>query len=292
MTVRQLAKRAIERLLLLAPRSPRRMRGRALVLAYHNVVPDGLEGRGDASLHLPLGEFVGQVSLLQAQCRILPLEQVLGGARSDDGAVVAITFDDAYRGAVELALPELARRGLPATMFVAPGLLGAASFWWDEFADGSGEIPRAVRNRVLDIEAGRPGHTTAGPRLPVWYQCAAAEQLDTAARQGALTFGAHTWTHPNLTRLHADDLAMELTQPLAWLRASALRMVPVLSYPYGLSSPAVERAAADAGYDCALRVDGGWLAAGGSRWALPRFNVPAGLSLDGFRLRLSGMLPA
>ncbi len=37
---------------------------------------------------------------------------------------VAVTFDDAYRGAVTIAQDELTRHGFPSTLFVAPGLLG------------------------------------------------------------------------------------------------------------------------------------------------------------------------
>src|SRR5256886_8072315 len=49
---------------------------------------------------------------------------------------VAITFDDGYRGAVTLAVEELAQRGVPATLFVAPAFVGRGTFWWDVVAPG------------------------------------------------------------------------------------------------------------------------------------------------------------
>ncbi|HSH46168.1 MAG TPA: hypothetical protein VK966_09945, partial [Longimicrobiales bacterium] len=89
------------------------------VLAYHNVVEPEFAGRGDASLHLPLDRFVAQVEWIAATHDVVPLDSVAfprnGQARGRPRAV--ITFDDAYRGAVRYALPELERRGLPATVF-------------------------------------------------------------------------------------------------------------------------------------------------------------------------------
>jgi hypothetical protein len=53
----------------------------------------------------------------------------------------------------------------------------------------------------------------------------------------------------------------------------------------------VRLAAARAGYEGALAIDGGWLpAVPPDRYALPRVNVPPGLSLNGFVLRGAGLL--
>jgi peptidoglycan/xylan/chitin deacetylase (PgdA/CDA1 family) len=46
---------------------------------------------------------------------------------------VAITFDDGYADNMYVAKPVLERNGVPATVFVASGWVGAGrSFWWDE----------------------------------------------------------------------------------------------------------------------------------------------------------------
>lgn len=104
-------------------------------------------------------------------------------------------------------------------------------------------------------------------------------------------FGAHTWSHPNLARLEGEALREQLERPLRWIGDSGLPMIRYLAYPYGLSSPAVAVAAQEAGYDGGLLVEGGWLrGAGYDRFAIPRYNVPAGLTLDGLRLRMSGLL--
>ena len=38
-----------------------RLRGRRLILAYHNIIPTGSAPVGDRSLHLPLDEFAAQL---------------------------------------------------------------------------------------------------------------------------------------------------------------------------------------------------------------------------------------
>jgi peptidoglycan/xylan/chitin deacetylase (PgdA/CDA1 family) len=199
---------------------------------------------------------------------------------------VAITFDDAYRGAVELGLPELLRRGLPATVFVAPGLLGVTVTWWDALGELAGEAAENERDRILVEEKGRhvaPDSLT----LPAYYACATEAQVLELARSG-IDLGAHTWSHPNLARLAPEDLRGELERPLEWLRHHRVRS-SMLAYPYGITCPEVERAAKALGYEAAFRVEGGWMRRTPEpRWSLPRFNVPAGLSQAGFRLRLAG----
>jgi peptidoglycan/xylan/chitin deacetylase (PgdA/CDA1 family) len=261
------------------------MAGRSLVLAYHNIVNDQESNRGDRSLHLPISAFRQQLDLLQEYCQLISLEQVVAGASNADRPTVAITFDDAYRGAIELGLPELIRRGLPATVFVAPGLLGIPATWWDTVGELS-EDPASERDRILAKEKGR--HVAAGSvTLPPHYACATEAQVMEFAAAG-IDLGAHTWTHPNLASLAPADLEAELERPLQWLRGRNVRS-PMVAYPYGITSPWVETAAKAAGYVAAFRVAGGWMdQTSNSRWSLPRFNVPAGLTRDGFRLRLAG----
>lgn len=297
MSLRSAAKRAVEKLLRLRGATPARMAGRSLILAYHNVVADEHRGLGDSSLHLPLTSFVRQLELLESYCTVLPLADVLAGRASSDRPNVAITFDDAYRGAVELAMPELAHRGLPSTLFVAPGLLGRRSFWWDELAGDAGGLDVAVRRHALGVEQGRHDRILRGTEaaelvrpLPASFGGADEGQVRGLHRQGLVTLAAHSWSHPNLTRVDEAALDDEMTRPLEWLRASEGPTLPFVAYPYGLSSPEVAAAAERSGYAGGLLVHGGWFEGSPEPWRIPRYNVPAGLSEDGFMLRLSGVL--
>ena len=276
------------------------MAGRSLILAYHNVVPDEAAGQGDQSLHLPLSRYLKHLDAIQAHCEVLPLGDLLAEGPFAGGPHIAITFDDAYRGAVELALPELERRQLPSTLFVAPGLLGSSSFWWDDFAKPKAALHEELRRVALETMDGRHdairarwGRNADADLLPECYACASEAQVRALGSLSYVTLGAHSWSHPNLARLGSTDLEAELSRPLEWLSDAGVPMAPVLAYPYGLTSPTVKASAKVAGYTAALLANGGWMPFGErTAWAIPRYNVPAGLSENGFMLRLSGGIGA
>lgn len=278
-------------------------RRQALILAFHNIVPDGERAGADTSLHLARSDFARQLDLLARSHDVVPLEQLL--APHPDAARGAkpwacLTFDDAYAGAVTAGLEETGERGLPVTVFVAPGLLGGRSFWWDECVP-VGRNSRILREHALETLRGdgqriRSSALEAGSALapvPACARSATLDDLQNAARSGLVKFGAHSWSHRNLARLHATELDEELERPLEWLRThfGASESISCLAYPYGLSSPGVETASEMAGYSAALRIDGGLARVPlQSRYAAPRVNVPAGLSDRGLVLRLSGLI--
>ncbi|MEO5589227.1 MAG: polysaccharide deacetylase family protein [Gemmatimonadaceae bacterium] len=271
----------------------RRRRGETLILAYHNILPPGCEATGERSLHLPHHDFVRQLDAIQQTHRVTPLESVLAGDYADTPQI-AITFDDAYAGALEFGIGELSRRRMPATVFVAPGLL-AGTTWWDVFADpATGVVNPQLRRQTLDESAGivKGVAPTSGTGQSGNLQRIGTErQLASASQLPGITFGSHTWSHPDLTKLAPGDLAQELSKPMAWLRERFDCTIPWLSYPYGHFNSLVADAAATAGYAAALQISGGWMNRDSpiDRHRLPRYNVPAGLSLAGFKLRLAGL---
>jgi peptidoglycan/xylan/chitin deacetylase (PgdA/CDA1 family) len=278
---------------------PGRRAGATLILAYHNIVSDAAAFARDDSLHLSLSTFQRQLDALRRSCDVVSLEDGSNAEGTRPRAV--ITFDDAYRGAVRLAIPELAARGLPATMFVAPGYIPDGTFWWDALRTPAGAaMTEADRVRALTELGGSEaairdwaaerGYTAVA--VPADERAASEADLGEAlARHAGLTFGSHAWSHPNLAALPPQDISRELESSLAWLRERFDRVVPWLAYPYGIDSPAVAAAAAAAGYHGAVRVTGGhFVGRPQDLFRVPRLNVPAGLSLRGFRLRLSGVL--
>ena len=299
--MRTLIKQVVETTLVasgIAAIARRSTRGRTLVLAYHNVVPDGDEVRGDASLHLPQRHFASQLDTLGLLGDVVPLAMIDGERRSTRPRF-AVTFDDAYTGALTVGVDELRRRGMPATVFVAPGLIGLTP-WWDLLAsETGGEVDARARDHAISVLAGRrdavlawshgaPGsdHAEVGPRI------ASNQRLRDALATDGMSVGSHTSSHPNLTALEGAELNRELVSSANWLRDSfPERYIPWLAYPYGLANEVVERSSRSAGYVAALRVDGGWMRPWSStnRFALPRLNVPRGISDAGFTLRLSGI---
>lgn len=276
-----------------------RARRRGLILAYHNIVPTGCAPVGDRSLHLPETAFERQLDVLERHAEVRSLEDLARPDRpSSSKPEVAITFDDGYRGAVTAGVEALARRGFPSTIFVPPAFVGGASFWWDVLAGPEGSLADLVRSTVLGSLQGEDAAARrwAGERgipmtePPDHARAASEAELATAAARGAVTFGSHSWSHPNLTSLDTARLGEELSASRDWLAARfGDRFIPWLSFPYGSYSDSVLGEVARAGYRGALRIEGGRLSSTGSRLALPRLNVPAGLSVEGFSLRLAGL---
>lgn len=275
-------------------------RGQGLILAYHGIVPDGALVAGEHSLHLPQRQFAAQLSHLSRTHDLVPLEAVLDDGSPGRRPRAAITFDDAYQGAVTVGVEELRRRSVPATIFVAPAFLGGQCFWWDGLADSAGRgLDEGLRKRALDEMRGEQaavcrwaqGEGRSLQPLPPFARTATEGELEAAVRQPGITLGSHSWSHPNLTRLGPDELSEELERPLRWLHERfSGATVPWAAYPYGLYSPEVERAAEAVGYRAGLAIAGGWIPRHGAhRFALPRLNLPAGMSQHGFVLRTSGL---
>lgn len=285
-----------------AGRFARRRPSRRVVLAYHNVLPDDVAPGGDRSLHIPRERFAAHLDLLAREARVVPLADLLEAPPALDGdrrPVVAVTFDDAYSGAVTAGVAELAARGLPATICVPPAFVGGRTFWWDALASPGGDLAASVRDAVLDECRGddTAARSWAAARnlpvsddLPPAFRCAGEPELRAALGAPGLTVASHTWSHRNLARLEPAEAREELERPRGWLARFGDGALPVITYPYGLHSAAVRSLAGDAGYRAAFRVDGGALGPADDRFALPRLNVPAGLSPEGLLLRLAGLV--
>jgi len=178
-----------------------RLNGRAIILAYHNIVPDGVTSFGERALHIPVTEFGWQLDHITRRFDVVSLGRLLrvpsaGGASGRPR--VAITFDDAYRGTIAIGLPELVSRGLPGTVFVPPGLLGGRYFWWDLLADRTnGSLEPVVRAHLLEAARGDESlmgdsfseGSDVGARLPEYLQSAAESEIREAIADTSITLG-------------------------------------------------------------------------------------------------------
>ncbi len=268
-----------------------------LILAYHNVLPHGALPMGDRSLHLPVSQFVEQLDILAETHQVVALGSVATPTTADRPRVV-ITFDDAYAHALSIAIPELVRRRLPATIFVAPGLLGGYT-WWDRIADPQlAAVPQAERTLALTELVGNGDAILRDPRFPhrndllPTMRIATEPEVRAASELPGISIGSHTWSHRCMAGLDEDATTEELDRSMRWLRERFPSFIPWVSYPYGLFSEQTTAVAARLGYVGGLRVDGGWLRGGSpaDSLSLPRYNVSAGLSSEGFRIRLGGLL--
>jgi peptidoglycan/xylan/chitin deacetylase (PgdA/CDA1 family) len=275
------------------------VRGKRLILAYHGIIPEGEPPAGERSLFVAQRDFATHLDILAAEADVAPLNRV--DEPGDERPRVAITIDDAYRGAVNVGVRELAARSLPATIFVAPSRLNNHVFWWDALLYRSAKLDEKLRNHALyklggadeQVRAWAAGAgIPARDELPAYAQTATRAELAAALRFPGITLGSHTWSHPNLASLGIADVVTEVSRSREWLRTEfGEKVIDWLAYPYGLESIEARVAVADASYAGALCIHGGWhRPTEVSCFARPRFSIGAGLSVAGLRARLQGAL--
>lgn len=276
-----------------------RVRGKRLILAYHGVMPEGAAPAGERTLFIGQRDFAAQLDLLSEIADVAPLDRI--DEEGDGRPRVAITLDDAYHGAVCQGVAELAKRAMPATIFVAPARLGGHVFWWDALSSARGTIDHSLRGYALNALAGSDERVRAwaagtalqgSDDLPAYARSATRDELRVALRSPAITLGSHTWSHRNLARLDIAEIVSEVCRSRASLKSEfGERVIDWLAYPYGLDSVAAQQAVADASYVGALRITGGWHnAARTSPFSRPRLNVPAGLSLARLKTHILGAM--
>jgi peptidoglycan/xylan/chitin deacetylase (PgdA/CDA1 family) len=280
-----------------APRVARRLRPGAPVFCFHNVVPQTDTGMGDASLHMSVRTFEAIAGWIGDSYEVVPVRELAERAvagRSVRG-LAAITFDDAYRGVFEHALPALAAASLPCTIFVVSGFADHPAYtWWDTLAT-RGLLTDRRRDQVLTRHRGIAVEVLAeadaalpSGALPDVFLPAPWDRIVQAAGNG-VDLGSHTLRHANLAVLDGAELDEELGRSRCEIRERTGKDPDAVAYPYGLWNSEVLRSAARAGYRLGLTLGGQLFAEGQDLLGAPRINVPAGISTDALECWAAGI---
>ncbi len=207
-------------------------RKRLVILCYHGVTERSMRHPRDRfGLHVRHDRFVAQMDYLQRHYRVIALPEYLK-AREEERALppysVVLTFDDGFRNFLTAALPRLAQRRLPVTMFLITDLVG----------DGPTRPP-IDRWHMEDDET----HLS-------WTEVKHLQQHE------RVIFGSHTRSHAKLPDLLQDAVAHELRDSYAAIRSHLPEYSSVpLAYPYGRYSDRVIEQARAIGYVCGLTCD-------------------------------------
>lgn len=176
---------------LLAPEARRALR----VLMYHRV------GDHPARDTVLAGELERQIAWLQARgYSFVRLSEVV--AHREHGAPlpprpVLLTFDDGTADQLEVLLPLLRRRGVPAALFAVASFLG----------------------RELEYGGGRQRFLSA------------AELRQLAA--AGVEIGLHSFSHRSLAELPPAEVEREMARSFAAFAEQGVPVQPALAYPFG-----------------------------------------------------------
>ncbi len=175
-----------------------------IVLMYHRV-NDTLQPN---DLVVPVARFREQMEYLAKNFDVISIDKIFGCLTSQVSRSkkkqILITFDDGYGDNYLNAYPILKELGLPATIFLVTGMTGTDK----------------KRPRYKDMPA---------PDMLSWEEVA-------EMAQNGITFGAHTVSHPHLSKLSFDEQKNEIGGSIRTLVApgsSHPAAQDIFCYPYG-----------------------------------------------------------
>ena len=235
--------------------------GRAVILKYHRVLasPDVMRP-GEVTA----AEFDAQMRIVAASFRSVTFGGWIAERRSSrngDNAVI-VTFDDGYKDNHDVALPILREHGVAATFFVASGYLDGGMMWNDRLIEtlrkavgsvvdlGAAGLGRVELRTLEDASRAAAQVLAAIKRWPQEKRAAFVDELaGSSGRQpdrvmmdaaevralaaAGLEVGAHTVTHPILSKLSPEQAWAEISRSKEALERILGRDVLTFAYPNG-----------------------------------------------------------
>jgi peptidoglycan/xylan/chitin deacetylase (PgdA/CDA1 family) len=289
------------------------------ILTYHRVN----DYRDPFFGALPTTVFERQVRHLARHYTVLPVEELVDRMRA--GSVprnaAAITFDDGYRDTLTHAAPILAGYGLPATVFLATGFIGTTEVpWYDRLATA---LKLSPRSRVIGPSGEELALESVEDRLRALVRTRThlktlpeeqfrrafrllLDSLGSAEQQSAknamlswddvhalrglgFRIGAHTVTHPILSRVTAERARAEVLGSREMIQGACGAAPRAFAYPNGQPADytaAVVDLVREAGFSCAVTTRFGLNTEQTSPWELRR-GQPWEEHLPTFALKLA-----
>jgi peptidoglycan/xylan/chitin deacetylase (PgdA/CDA1 family) len=210
------------------------------ILMYHVVGPRprGVRLKG---LYVSRSLFSRQLGELKQAGYSTPAYDVAAEPGAAGRKQILLTMDDATRKAGQHALPLLVEHGYRAIQFVVADRMGSYNDW--QVAQGE------VREPLMDVV-----------ELRDWM--ASGQEI-----------GAHTLTHPRLTRITREQAREEIFSSKKKLEDTFGCPIHHFCYPYGDHDAAIMDLVAEAGYRSACTVIGGINTAETSPFGLRRYMV-------------------
>jgi peptidoglycan/xylan/chitin deacetylase (PgdA/CDA1 family) len=286
------------------------------ILCYHRVGTEGVP----LFSRLEPAIFEAQMRYLKKHYRIVSLPQLCQELREGRQVVptLAITFDDGYRDLYTQAFPVLRKYQIPATIYlIGRSMETGKAPWYDRifvaFACAPGPTLELQMQELRQFELSTP----ALRNHAAWETVCFLRSIPNAQRQkwcadfdqrikprsdwlenrfltwdqvrtmhrGGVFFGAHTMTHPSVSRLDSADFHEEFVHPKQLLEDGLDSPVQDFAYPFGrLSdvSSAAEAFLVRTGYRSAVTTMEGFNSSGANLHMLNRLQVGDGHSMSSF----------
>lgn len=294
--------------------------GKYVILCYHRVGTGGIPYYSE----LPAREFEKQMRFLRRHYRLLPLGQLveeISDTRAK-GQGVAVTFDDGYRGLFTEALPILVEYQIPATVYLIGNAMETGEpAWYDKIFLAMQVAPGDSFEITLDsprrLSLATPQARIAAAveivthlrRVPDAQRRAACSDLEHSValpaaglaermlnwsqvremQKAGISFGAHTMSHPVLSRLDLREAERELLESKGLVEDRLQAPALDFAYPFGHEDDCgvdVQQIAARCGFRSAATTTWGVNRTGANPFALrrPQIGQEGSLSLFAFQV--------
>ena len=209
-----------------------------LILMYHGTTPGDIKPSSRYST--TANSFIDQINIIKNFGWNTVCIRDLCNPEKLPSRALAITFDDGYRNNYAGAYLPLLERGMCATWFIVSHERGRYARWMG---------PRNDENLLLSHE-----------------------QLAEMAASG-MEIGAHTRTHPDLSRMDKSEVSSEVAGSKVELEDELGMSVVSFAYPFGRWNEVAVDAVRSAGYTFACGVRPGWVNTGTEALLLRRVTV-------------------
>jgi peptidoglycan/xylan/chitin deacetylase (PgdA/CDA1 family) len=293
-------------------------------MLYHRICPDEDPLSDIGAVKVSPSHFEAQIEYLRDNYQILSLGELarffLEGKSPQEKSVV-ITFDDGYADNFLHAYPILKKHSIPATVFLTTGHIGAVDLLW---TDKVRYVVRQSKSRRLDLDElgtyylatnfdrmrvgstikdklkGFPDHRrrllieklveVSGVKIPegLCRRFLLSWEMILEMSRNGVDFGAHSVTHPILTKIAPEDAKSEITQSKMHIESRLGKQVEFFAYPNGDFNARVANIVAESGYVGALTVGNKWASPKSSMYQL--WRVLATDDMSKFMILLSGLL--
>lgn len=305
-----------------------RQTNRLRILAYHRIGdPEPERGIKPPLFEATPAQFAQQMRFLARNYHAVSVQELLSALSSGQPLPprsVMVTFDDGYRDFLDCAWPILQSLRIPTTLFVATGYLSERRrlFWWDELhyaftrtqrqelhlpavGDWSLRTPEQRNKALTEIKRyiKQINHHQA---MSVVEEILETLEVFPDANGTLLTWqdlrhlsaaglyvGAHTRTHPLLSRVTLSEARQEIVGSQQDLYRELDQTWPIFAYPSGHPAdlrPELPTILHEAGFQVAMTLIEGHNALGRTHpLHLKRVGMATHLSTAEFRLILTGV---
>lgn len=264
-------------------------RNKVRILFYHEI--DNSKLLGGAALEIT--RFSKQMKYVSRMFRCISIDDLhrfLDGTQDLPPQALLITFDAGYRGNLINAYPILKKRNIPFTIYLTTDYIEKGRLPWpfrlkfiiDHAAAEFLSLPSDQEERQYDLKTPRAKRSCLYECRRILERIAPAEREEIIGKLAAehctdidsishdifmtwedvclmagddlVSFGSHTVTHPDLSRLHPEDAEREISGSRTIIKEKTGRAISSFCYPRGDYTEAVKIAVMDAGYRSGVTV--------------------------------------